>query len=134
MPTHPKRASRSHGASLPRWVQRPLLPMDHRRSPRHEQELFLIRTAGEPAFWEPNWEPTATVPRRHQATVSPLSESSWSNPDDRLPFAPVGRVEGGDGVLERRDVADVRPQPSVPHPLHDLTQLGAIGLDDEVDR
>src|SRR5205823_5820738 len=33
-----------------------------------------------------------------------------------------------------RDVADVRPQPSVPHPLDDLTQLGTIGLDNEVDR
>src|SRR5204862_1296194 len=32
------------------------------------------------------------------------------------------------------DVADVRPQSSVPHPLDDLTQLGTIGLDNEVDR
>src|SRR5215469_3014745 len=31
-------------------------------------------------------------------------------------------------------VADVRPQSSVPHPLDDLTQLGAIGLESEVDR
>ena len=30
--------------------------------------------------------------------------------------------------------ADVRPQPSVTHPLDDLTQLGAVGHDDEVDR
>ena len=36
--------------------------------------------------------------------------------------------------MEGRDVADVRPQSSVPHPLHDLTQLGTIGLDNEVDR
>src|SRR5258708_15290913 len=35
---------------------------------------------------------------------------------------------------EGRDVADVRPQSAVPHPLDDLTQLGPIGLDDEVDR
>ena len=40
----------------------------------------------------------------------------------------------GDGVIERRDVADVRPQSSVPHPLDDLAQLGTIGLDNEVDR
>src|SRR5205823_12952778 len=40
---------------------------------------------------------------------------------------------GGDGIVEGRDVADVGPQPPVPHPLDDLTQLGAIGLDDEVD-
>src|SRR5262249_2054342 len=48
--------------------------------------------------------------------------------------AALGRVEGGDGIVEGRDVADVRPQSSVPHPLDDLTQLGTIGLDNEVDR
>ena len=53
---------------------------------------------------------------------------------DRLPLASLGRVEGGDGVVEGRDVADVRPQSSVPHPPDDLTQLGAIGYDNEVDR
>src|SRR5215471_7785955 len=58
---------------------------------------------------------------------------SRANSDDRLPADPLGRVEGGDGVVEGRDVADVRPQPSVPHPLDDLTQLRAIGLDNEVD-
>src|SRR5206468_12395161 len=56
-----------------------------------------------------------------------------TNADDRLPLDPLGRVEGGDGVVEGRDVADVGPQSSVPHPLDDLTQLGTIGLDDEVD-
>ncbi len=30
-------------------------------------------------------------------------------------------------------MADVRPQSPIPHPLDDLAQLGAIGLDDEVD-
>src|SRR3546814_7026608 len=59
---------------------------------------------------------------------------SWANADDRLPVNPLGGVEGGDGVVEGRDVADVRPQPSVPHPPGDLTQLGAIRHDDEVDR
>ena len=44
---------------------------------------------------------------------------------------PVGF--NGDGVVEGRDVADVRPQSSVLHPLDDLTQLGAIGLDNEVE-
>src|SRR5262249_7667739 len=57
-----------------------------------------------------------------------------TNADDRLPLDPLGRVEGGDGIVEGRYLADVRPQPSVPHPLHDLTQLGAIGHDNEVDR
>src|SRR5690348_12783163 len=56
-----------------------------------------------------------------------------TNADDRLPRAALGRVEGGDGIVEGRDVADVRPQSSVPHPLDDLTQLGTIGLDYEVD-
>src|SRR5437667_8315616 len=55
------------------------------------------------------------------------------NADDRLSLASLGRVEGGDGVVESRDVADVRPQSTIPHPLDDLTQLGAIGYDDEVD-
>jgi hypothetical protein len=31
-------------------------------------------------------------------------------------------------------VADVRPQPTFPDPPDDLTQLGTIGHDDEVDR
>src|SRR4030095_6327880 len=59
---------------------------------------------------------------------------SRTNTDDRLPLDPLGRVEGGEGILEGRDVADVRPQSSVPHPLDDLTQLGAIGQDNKVDR
>ena len=65
--------------------------------------------------------------------ASAVSESLWTNADDRLPVASLGRVEGGDGIVEGRDVADVGPQSSVPHPLDDLTQLGTIGLDDEVD-
>src|SRR5438034_4973020 len=59
---------------------------------------------------------------------------SWTNANDCLPLASLGRVEGGDGIVEGRDVADVRPQSSVPHPLDDLSQLGTIGLDNEVDR
>src|SRR3954463_9510978 len=58
---------------------------------------------------------------------------SRTNADDRLPRASLGRIEGGDGIVEGCDVADVRPQSSVPHPLDDLTQLGTIGLDNEVD-
>src|SRR5262249_59496565 len=59
---------------------------------------------------------------------------SRTNANDCLPLASLGRVQGGDGIVESRDVADVRPQSSVPHPLDDLTQLGAIALDNEVDR
>src|SRR5438552_12493984 len=61
-------------------------------------------------------------------------EASRANANDRLPRASFGWVEGGDGTVEGRDVADVRPQSSVPHSLDDLTQLGTIGLDNEVDR
>jgi hypothetical protein len=37
-------------------------------------------------------------------------------------------------VIERHDPGDVGPQPSVTDPLDDLSQLGAIGLDDKVNR
>src|SRR5262245_18234628 len=46
---------------------------------------------------------------------------SRTNADDRLPRASLGCVEGGDGIVEGRDVPDVRPQSSVTHPLDDLT-------------
>src|SRR5712675_1933847 len=62
-----------------------------------------------------------------------LPESSRTNADDRLPRAPLGRVEGGDSFVEGRDVADVRPQPSVTHPPDDLTQLATIRRDYKVD-
>src|SRR5690242_6976131 len=58
---------------------------------------------------------------------------SRTNADDSLPRASLRRVEGGDGIVEGRDVADVGPQSSVPYPLDNLTQLGTIGLDNEVD-
>src|SRR5690606_32939759 len=69
--------------------------------------------------------------RRGRSTIPAASRT---NADDRLSRASPGRVEGGGGIVEGRDVADVGPQPSVTHPLDDLTQLGTIGLDDEVDR
>src|SRR5215470_2594114 len=62
-----------------------------------------------------------------------IPESSRMNADERLPLDPFGRVEGGDGIVEGSHVADVCPQPTIPDPLDDLTQLGAIGYDDEVD-
>src|SRR5207253_4032825 len=68
------------------------------------------------------------------SVASAVSESLWTNADDRLPVASFGRVEGGDGIVEGRDGADVRSQSSVPHPLDALAQLGTIGLDNEVDR
>src|SRR5258708_1208592 len=52
------------------------------------------------------------------------------NADDRLSLDPLGRVEGGNRIVEVSHVADVCPQPTIPD---ELTQLGAIGYDDEVD-
>src|SRR5204863_3889052 len=76
-------------------------------------------------------KPVQTLMRAESLAVP---KPSRTNADDRLSRASLGRVEGGDGIVEGRDVADVRPQSSVPHPLDDLTQLGTIGLDNEVDR
>lgn len=57
-----------------------------------------------------------------------------TNADDGLPLASSGRVKGGDGLVQGRDGTDVRAQSSVSRPLDDLTQLGAIRFDDELDR
>src|SRR5215475_3761056 len=54
------------------------------------------------------------------------------NADDRLSLDPLGRVEGGNRIVEGSHVTDVRPQPTIADPLDNLTQLGAIGYDDEV--
>src|SRR5262247_4008653 len=54
------------------------------------------------------------------------------NADDRLSLDPFGRVEGGDSIIEGSHFADVCPQPTIPDSLDDLTQLCAIGYDDEV--
>ena len=55
------------------------------------------------------------------------------NANDRLSFGPFGPVEGGNCIVEGSYVADVCPQPTIPHPLDEFTQSGAIGYDDEVD-
>src|SRR5258708_29742047 len=60
--------------------------------------------------------------------------SSRTNADDHFSLDPFGPVEGGDGIVEGSHFADVCPQPTIPDPLDDLTQLGAIGYDDEVNR
>src|SRR5712664_1201013 len=62
-----------------------------------------------------------------------MPESSRTNADDRLSPDPFGPVEGGDGIVEGSHVTDVCPQPTSPGPLVGLTQLGAIGYDDELD-
>src|SRR5262245_43420103 len=58
---------------------------------------------------------------------------SRANADDRLSRPSLLRVEGADSIVEARDFSDIGPQPSVPYPLSDLGELGAISLDDEVD-
>src|SRR6185312_7243294 len=58
---------------------------------------------------------------------------SRTNADDRLPRTSPGRIESSDGLVEGSDGADVCPQSSIPDPLDDLTQLGAVGLDNEID-
>src|SRR5690349_12692605 len=55
------------------------------------------------------------------------------NADDRLSLDPLGRVEGGNRIVEGSHFADVCPQPTIPDPLDELAQLGSIGYDDEVD-
>src|SRR5215467_1568086 len=55
------------------------------------------------------------------------------NADDRLSFDTLSPVEGGNRIVEGSHVADVCPQPTNADPLDELTQLGAIGYDDEVD-
>ncbi|MEV0408720.1 hypothetical protein [Actinoallomurus sp. NPDC050550] len=36
--------------------------------------------------------------------------------DDGLALDPLGQFERGDGIVECRDLADVRPQPTIPGP------------------
>src|ERR1700752_612443 len=55
------------------------------------------------------------------------------NANDRLSVDPLGPVEGGNRIVEGGHVADVCAQPPNPDPLDELTQLGAIWYDDEVD-
>src|SRR4051812_8874367 len=55
------------------------------------------------------------------------------NADHRLSLDPLGRVEGGNRIVEGSHFADVCPQPTMPDPLDELTQLGAIGYYDKVD-
>src|SRR5690349_2038670 len=86
-------------------------------------------------------------PDRRAGRDDPIAEYVWgligtriaprqcsrTNANDRLPFSSLRAVEGGDGIAERRDGADIRPQPSVSHTVDDLSELGAIGLDNKID-
>src|SRR5262249_45130138 len=88
--------------------------------------------SADPCF--PPLEQVTRPPTTTLATERSVNESLRTNADDRLSCHSVGRVDGRVGLVEGRDVADVRPQSSVSHPLDNLTQLGPIGLDNEVDR
>src|SRR6516165_10935834 len=55
------------------------------------------------------------------------------NANDCFSLDPLGPVEGAYSVVKGSHVADVCAQTTIPEPLDDLTQLGAIGYDDEVD-
>src|SRR6516165_758790 len=55
------------------------------------------------------------------------------NADDGLSLDPLGPIEGGNRIVEGSHIADVCPQPTIPDPLDEITQLGSIGYDDEVD-
>lgn len=63
-----------------------------------------------------------------------IPESLRTKADDRPSLDPLSRVERSGGIVEGRDFADVCPQPTIPHPLDDLTQFRAIGLEDEITR
>src|SRR5262249_41085833 len=83
----------------------------------------------------PGWLPPGKARRpiaiAFQALIAAIavSASLWTNADDRLALDPLFRVEGGNGLVEGRDVADVRPHSTVTRPPDNLTQLGAIGHD-----
>jgi hypothetical protein len=62
-----------------------------------------------------------------------LSASSRTNANDRFAGTPFGRAEGGDGIVEGRDRPDVGPESSIAETIDDLSQLSAVGLDNEVD-
>src|SRR5262249_28504127 len=105
--------------SMPPSPQRPRSPHimpDHARSGEQKRSISGMGPRGVAAF------------------TGLSSRPLWTNADDCLSVASLGRVEGRNRIVEGRDVADVRPQPSVTHPPDDLTQLGAIGLDNKVDR
>jgi hypothetical protein len=56
-----------------------------------------------------------------------------ANRDNRLPGAPLPRIECGNGLVERGDVADIGAEAPVADPLHDLAQLSSVGLHHEID-
>ncbi|MEV6040786.1 transposase, partial [Nonomuraea sp. NPDC052116] len=78
-----------------------------------ERGLARIGTYGRhiPAGWRAKEKLRDLLALAHQPGCAGLPpddrvlESSRANADDRLPRASLGRVEGGDGIVEGRDVA-----------------------------
>src|SRR5262249_18635193 len=95
---------------------------------RRQRAQEIAEVVGERMKLEPH-----RIGGRHAVKLA-LPESSRSKADDRLSLDPFGRVEGGDGIVEGSHGADVCPHSSVTSPPDNLTQLGAIGYDDEVNR
>jgi hypothetical protein len=73
--------------------------------------------------WQPSLAAAGPAPAliHEEAQPAALSESSRTNVSGRLPIDPLGRIEGGDGVSEGRDIADVRLQPTPSCPADILT-------------
>src|SRR5215471_1349809 len=69
----------------------------------------------------------------HLRARKAIPAPSRTNANDRFALDPLGPVEGGNRIVEGSHVADVCPQSTNPDPLDELTQLGAIWYDDEVD-
>jgi hypothetical protein len=99
-----------------------------RRLSRVERGALLCATL---AVGAPGSEAAvASAAARQRFAVPHLSRT---NPDDRLPTDPLGRVEGSDRIVEGRHLTDTRPQSPLRHLPGDLTQLRTIGHDNEVD-
>src|SRR6185437_4227361 len=56
---------------------------------------------------------------------SPGAMSLWADADDCFALAALGGVEGGGGVVEGGDGADVGAEPSVAYALDDFPELAA---------
>jgi hypothetical protein len=50
-----------------------------------------------------------------------------------FPLTGSVRLKSGDSIVEGNHLADVCPQPAVPDPLDEFTQLSVVWYDDEVD-
>ena len=77
-----------------------------------------------------------TLLRRVKCTlvdVRAIAASSRTGANYRLSTDPLGAVEGGNSIVEGRDVADVCPQPTYSDLLDEFTQSGGIWCDDEID-